>query len=329
MRITNVAIARNYTSNLNKNLGALNNSNVKMAAGGRKFLNMAENPSSGIRAMGIRRSIANLNGYKDNAQHALNVFNGAENTLMQLSDLTKDISTKLTSALNGTNSEDERKIIAGELEKLRDEILLSANGQYAGRYFFGGTNTKSQPFVYDKDTGKLLYNGVDVSTIDKSTHAYLFNDAAYVDIGLGMAMSQGADSQNVITNTAFKNTMVGLDVFGYGNDNIILVIDEIINLLTDPSFDAEEGGKLLNKFLASADSINLQITKIGSDTQYLDFTISRLESENDNLIERQDALEFMDPTELIMELKMQEYVYNAALQMGSRLLQPTIFDFIR
>jgi len=343
MRITNTTIARNYTTNLNRNLGLLNDGNYRVASG-RKFNKMAENTADGVRAMTLRRSLARLDGYLDNAITTKNTFAGAEGNLMKISDLTKDISDRFVIALNGTSGKDERNIIATELERLRDQILSNANGQYSDRYLFGGTNTKTQPFTvqdvttpdpdnpggFITETGVLHYNGVRVDQIDKEgEHAYLFNDAAYVDLGLGFQMRPVPDSQNVKPSSAFKNTLVGLDFLGWGEDNIYNVINEMVTFLRDGGNDAARGGELLDKFRASADNIGVQLTQIGADTAYLDFTISRLEAQSDTMIEQQGHLEFMDPYQAIMEFKMQEYVYNAALQMGSRLLQPSIFNFIR
>ena len=334
MRITNTTIARNYTSNLNRNLSLLNDGNYRVASG-RKFNRMSENTADGVRAMTVRRSLARLEGYLDNAVTAKNTFAGAEKNLLKISDLTKDISDKFIVAINGTSGKVEREIIAKELEELRNQILASANGQHSERYLFGGTNTRTQPFTTQTIEGEpnpvLFYNGVRVDTIVKGDPQfdYLFNDAAYIDLGLGFQMQPAPDSQNVTPSSAFKSTLVGLDFLGWGEDNIYNVINEMITFLRDGGSDSEKGGALLDKFRAAADMVGVELTKLGSDTAYLDFTISRLEAQNDTLIEQQSHLEFIDPYEAIMDFKMQEYVYNAALQMGSRLLQPSIFNFIR
>lgn len=330
MRITNHTMARNYTSNLNRELGRLNKNNLKVATG-RQYMNMYENTSNSVRAMTVRRSIANIDGYMDNAKSAKGLIAGAEKTLGQISDITKSVTDKFTVGISDHCSEGDREIIATELEKLRDQIILCANGQYADRYLFGGTNTQSQPFTVDKDSGELYYNGVKVQDIDKNDpkYAYLFEDASYIDIGIGMTMQSGASSQDVVPNSVFKNTMVGLDFIGSGKDNIYNVINDLVETLRDNVPDKAASGALLDKFKDVAGNLSLQLTKLGSDDNYLDFTISRLENDYDNLVERQDALEFVDQAGAITDLLMQEYVYNAALSMGSRLLQPNIFSFMR
>lgn len=327
MRVTNSSIARNYTANLNRNYARLNEASLKV--GGRSYNTMAENPASAVRAMSIRRSLSMIDGYLDNAKSAQQILAGAEKTLLQISKINQDIQESFTGALNSTNAP-ERDILATHLEKLQSEILSCANGQFSDRYMFGGTNTQTRPFTVD-DTGNLLYNGVNVSTItDRSdpAFAYLFKDASYLDIGLGLTMEGGPGTQKPVENSAYKNSFVGIDFFGYGDNNLYNVIGEMITALRSPNFNADEGGALLDKFKNAANEVNIQMTKLGSDSQYLEFTVSRLEDEVLTLTERQQSLEFADPTTAIMDMKMQEYVYNALLQMGQKLLQPTLFSFI-
>lgn len=328
MRITNASISRNYTNNLNRNLELLNKANMRVMTG-RKYDKMYEDVASGVRAMNIRRSLSLIDGYLDNAEATKHTFAGAEKTLLQIGEINKDIMEGYTNALNATTA-NERDVFATQFEKLREEILSCMNGQFSDRYLFGGTNTQTRPFTVD-DNGKLLYNGVDVTTItDRSdpAFAYLFGDASYVDIGLGLTMEGSPGSQKPVENSALKNSFVGIDFLGFGDNNLYNIIGEMITALRSPDFNAETGGPLLEKFKSAANEVNLQVTRLGSDTQFLDFTISRLKDEALTLDERQQSLEFSDPASLILDFQMQQYIYNAALQMGQRLLQPTLFNFI-
>lgn len=327
MRITNTTIARNYNSNLNRNLGRLTDSMTSVSASGRKIFSMAENTATGVRAMNIRRSLSQIDGYMDNAKNAQSKLDTADKSLETIASMSQNIYARYDYAMNGTNSTDEREIIAKEFEKLRDEILTCSNTQYADRYIFGGTNTMSSPFTTNGD-GELMYNNVRVKDIpgEDGKYAYLLSDAAYVDVGLGMTM-QGS-SQDVVANSALKNTLNGLDFMGYGDNNLYDTINELIDSLREGSFDTAAAGPLLDKIKEMGNNVNLQRTSVGSDLQYLEFTVSRLEDEQTALITRQDSLEFKDSAEAIMEMEMEKYVYNAALQMGAKLLQPTLFDYI-
>lgn len=330
MRVANSTVARNYTTSLNKNLASLVDANYKVA-NGRKFNSMADDTASGVRALGVRRNLAQLSSYMDNAKNAQTKFDAAEKAIGQVANLAQDVFARFNYAINGTNGGTEREIIANEFERIREEILTSANGQYADRYLFGGTNTQSRPFSVNDD-GELMYNGERVKDINRSDptgkHAEILNDAGYVDVGLGLTM-QG-NSNSVVTNSAFKNTINGLDFMGTGENNLYDTVTEIITALRDPNFDSssQKIGDLLDKIRDVGNDVTLVRTKMGADAQYLEFTVTRLDTEEDNLIRRMEDLEFADPSEAIMDFNMRQYVYQAALQMGSKLLQPTIFSFI-
>jgi flagellar hook-associated protein 3 FlgL len=70
------------------------------------------------------------------------------------------------------------------------------------------------------------------------------------------------------------------------------------------------------------------ITEVGSKASYLDFMTSRYETRTLDLQERQVDVEGADPASTIIKYKSQEVAYNAALQMGTKIIQPSIFDFM-
>lgn len=324
MRITNPMVTRNYTKGLHSNRGMLDQYATQIYSG-RKFNKMSEDTAAGVRAMQVRRNISRIDGYIDNVKSSQSYLKAAETTMIQVSSLSHSFSEKFIQGMNGTEGDDERDIIAAELEKLQEELLSLANGRFSDRYMFGGTNTVTQPFTTD-DTGALYYNGVDVTQLQPGDP--LLKDAAYVDLGLGVNFNNNQDSTQVDPNTAYKYTLVGADMLGIGSDNLYLVMGEMVDCLKSSSFDIKEAGNLLTRFQESSANVNIAVTKLGSDDQYLTFTLDRLETEKINLQERQSQLEAADPAEAIMNFKVQEYIYNAALQMGSRILQPNLFSFI-
>ncbi|HHY51839.1 MAG TPA: flagellar hook-associated protein FlgL [Clostridiales bacterium] len=324
MRITNHSVVRNYNKTLDYNRNLLNKYSNQIISG-RKFNTMSEDTASGVRAMQVRRNLSRIEAYLDNAKAAKSQLTSAETTLMQISNLTKSVSEKYIQAINGTNGPQERDIMATELEKLQEELLTLSNARFSDRYLFGGTNTVSAPFTTDNQ-GNLYYNGVDVREL-YAGHP-LMEDSAYMDVGLGILFTDPDDPTQVNPNTAYQHTMVGAQFLGTGPDNLYLVLGEMISSLRSETFDPDKAGSILDRFQAASNNVNVAMTKLGSDSQYLEFTINRLEDEKLNLYERQTQLEAADPEEAIMNFKMQEYVYNAALQMGQRLLQPTLFNFI-
>lgn len=322
MRIANVTIARNYTNTLGSGLSKLSALSEKVYTAA-KFTSMAEDTASGVRAFTLRRNLAKLDTDRDNVKTAMSTFEAAEKSLLQISNMSHNVQELFEEAMNPMQTTD-RNIIANQLEEIRDQFLTIANGQFSDLYMFGGTNTKSdvKPFeLVTTNPPKLLYNGKDVVA-----GAPIAETKAYIDIGLGLTLDGTTGEVN--PNTAFESSISGLESFGYGEDNIILRLTEMINVLRTDGFDAEVGGKYLDNYIESANTVRTQITRLGADYSYLEFNVSRMNELEINLKSRQNDVETVDPAAAIMDFEMQQYVYNAALQMGSRILQPTLFSFL-
>lgn len=327
MRVTNAALSRNYLNGLQRNRALLDKYSNQVT--GQRFTKMSDDPGSAVRAMQVRRNLSRNEGYRENVKSAQSLLAAAESTMMQMNKVNQQISEKFTQAINDTNKGDARQAIIAELKALKGELISLGNSQFAGSYIFGGTNDVSAPFTVD-DSGNLCYNGYEVRSITSGDP--LFDDVSYIEIGQGLTFVDG-QYQKIESTSAYNNAFVGLDFMGHGSENLYLMVDEMITMLENEDDGAlgennDLAGALLDRFLDGSAKTNLAVTKLGADSQFLDFTANRLEEDRLNLIERQESIEFKDSAEAIMDWKMQEYIYNAALQMGSRLLQSTLFDYI-
>ncbi|MDL2232241.1 hypothetical protein LJC63_01500 [Ruminococcaceae bacterium OttesenSCG-928-L11] len=323
MRISNFSMARNYRTNLTKNQYTMYKANEKVQTG-RRFSTMSEDVSSGLRAFQVRRSLAKNETSIDNVRDVQTFYKSAEDSVNHIQQIGQEVAGLYTTALNGTSKEDELNAISKQVTRLQEEILTTLNGQFSDRYMFGGTQITSAPFATNAD-GYLTYKGVVVKDItDKDSDLYkeLFDDPSYIDLGLGLELN--GDKSELVPNTVFDRSLNGLDIIGYGPDNMYDVITDILNSMAGESPDPKHLDRINSAYKDTA----VYLTKLGADVNYLDFTMDRLEADNLNLIARQDALEFIPREEAILDWQMQNYVYNAALSMGSKLLQPSLFSYL-
>lgn len=163
----------------------------------------------------------------------------------------------------------------------------------------------------------------------------LANEKAYVDLGLGLRLnSNGSINEQSVFNTAIP----GLSFMGYGTSdgtssgmpqNLYTQIGEIVKQLKSDSFSMDSIRPYLTAFSNQGNNLLSGITESGSDSSFLSTKKTQLENQSDSITEKDDAVEYIDPAEATMNLKMQEYSYRAALQMGVNLLQPTFLDFMK
>lgn len=329
----------------------LNKLNTQVTTG-RKFMTASENPAGAVKAFHVRRDLSKVEGYQNNIQHAKSALTNAESALMHMQEIMKEANVKILSSINSTKSEEDRKIIATELEHLQEQLLQTLNSNASGVYYFGGSNTDIKPFTVDEITGDLIYNGQNLNQFDALSQVdqdKLTKDSQYVDIGLGV---QFDSSNDIDRRTVFEYSTPGINIVGHGKTNLSYdgnseqVSNNLYNILghlieefnkpdesaspdPDDAYSTERANALLGHFQDNSTRIVTSMTDIGAKTSYLDFMKGRYDSSTLDMQERQMDVEAADPAETIIKFESQKVAYHAALQMGAQIIQPSIFDFIR
>ncbi len=338
MRITNKMITAKYIRSINTISGDLDKLNTQVASG-RAFSKASENTSASVKAFKIIRDLSKAEGYQLNIAHAKSSLTNTESALNHINELIQNAKEKILAAKTGTASADEKIIIATELRSIQDQLLHTLNSNASGVYYLGGTNTDTPPFALDGD-GKLTYNGITLSSIIPADKVRLSRDSMYVDIGLGAkTIADPLDPSKTIVDpgSVFQYSIPGIDVVGSGtctvngkivSNNLYDLLGEIADQF-ESGFDSYETvDELYGRLNTASMEIVYNITKVGSKTSYLDFMTNRYETQTLDLQERQLNVEGADPIKTIIKFKSQEVAYNAALQMGTKIIQPSIFDFM-
>jgi flagellar hook-associated protein 3 FlgL len=287
-------------------------------------------------------------GYQANIEHAQSSLFSTESALSHIEELMQEAKDQILVGNTGTASADERKIVATELRSIQDQLLQTLNSNASGVYYFGGTNTGTKPFTIVGD--KLHYNGralddpsgTGVASANEALIKTMKSDAMYVDIGLGASIIPDPTDPTGTTvdpSTVFKYSIPGISVVGSGeitlSDGTTKVPNNLYDLLGTIAENLESGSytystvdELYGKFSDAAMEIVYNLTEVGSRTSYLDFMTNRFETRTLDLQEQQVNVESADPANTIIKFKTQEVAYNAALQMGTKIIQPSIFDFM-
>lgn len=347
MRITNKMITTKYTRSLSNLSYELDRLNTQVTSG-RKFTTASENPSAAVKAFQIRRDLSRIDGFQDNISHAKSALTNAESALSHIEELIKEANDKILSGINGTKEIGDRTIIATELRNIQDQLLQTLNANASDVYYFGGSNTDTKPFSVD-GSGNLIYNGMNLNSstlnLDATDPMYdaaevalrdsLIKDSMYVDIGLNVQFDVAGQ---VDRRTVFEYSTPGISIVGSGKttvngiempDNLYNLIGEIAKELESGAYSSGKTDQLLGHFQKANQNIIKSITDIGSKTSYLNFMTDRFDSQTLDMQERQMSVEGADPAETIIKFKSQQVAYNAALQMGTQIIQPSIFDFMR
>lgn len=346
MRITHQMISRNYLGRMETNLGNFAKSTDKMSSN-RNFMKSWENVSDAAKALRIRKMIADNDRQLTTVRDAEGRAAVAEEALRGVNELLIRAEDRVVEGLNGTMSPEDRQKIATELSKMQEEVFQIMNTNFGGKYVFAaaGNADGSAPFTR-ADDGELFYQGYAVDGLVKNpangnvamydgaqTPPYQdikWNADNYVDIGYGFRL--GANGR-VDPNTAFKDTYSGASSFGFGFNadgtplNAYSLLGSMVKNLNNN--DVESLGDDLDAIKNSMEYLLTSITEVGTRTRTLEDTGARLEEELVNLYDRTNELEYVDLSREIINNKSFETSWQVTLQMGSRLIPPSIFDFIR
>ena len=346
-RITNNITVRNYLKGMRSNLSNLSKSNEKLTTQ-RSFNKASEDVAGSARALRVRKLLSDNERNISDADSLTSRLDTAESNLRALSDVYQRMNDLITHGMNDTMSNQDRQILANEVTNLRDQALSISNSKYGNQYLFSsaGNADNSAPFTVGSDN-LLYYNGnstpvdklvtdangkVAVDNGDGTTTEINYNGTNYLDIGLGLSVSGSGASIQLDTRTAVQSSLSGLDVFGYGT-NANGVPNNFYGLFNNIAEHLSAGNKSalgedLSALTASHDNLLIAIADIGNNVSFIDNVSTQLENDRVSLQELQNSVESIDLSKEIMYNKEFEMAWTVTLQLGSKILPKTIFDFL-
>jgi len=127
-------------------------------ATGKKTVTAKDDPVGAGAAVGLDRSLAELERFGLNSTNVGNRLGMQENVLTQAGDTMLRINELAVQANTDTLTDDDRRSIAAELRTLRDHLISLANSSDGtGRYLFAGAADDAAPFA--RVAGGVAYHG--------------------------------------------------------------------------------------------------------------------------------------------------------------------------
>jgi len=301
VRVTQGLMVQRTLNNLNYHLRRLARLQNELATG-LKVNTPSDDPIAARRAVNTRTSIQKNEQYIRNIE-SVGLGLTATDTSIQttLQGLQRALELSVQGA-NGTNSQTQLDSIASEINQLLEEVVVQANQQASGRYIFGGTRTLNPPFVAARDAeGDIIavsYEGNDERT--------------------SIAISDGI---TVNVNEP------GSDVFLPRQDVFQVLIDIRDSLRAGDQASIQN--VLLEELDTSMDQLLISMARVGAVQNRLERSSANIEEFN---IELQTLLSDTidaDYAETIINLNAQSNAFQAALNAGARVIQPSLLDFVR
>ncbi len=338
MRISDRQTARNFLKYLDNAKSNLSDTNLRIASGAR-FTKISDDVSAGTKALRASVEKAKTQEYLGNVKAVGEQLSTTEDALSAINDILANAHTKVLSALNGPSSDSGREALSNLIGSLRDEVVQFANTKYNDKFVLGGTSAAVPPFSVNAG-GKLLYNGIDVDSIERDNAGFFYMDGldrkdipmdgdSYVDIGLGIKLVNGKAQ----TGTAMKTSYSGLEILGFGTDadgktnNIYNILDQLKDSITNA--DSDTMGAYDTKLLNATTLFRGHLTDIGAKTSFLDTIEKRINTKLDNYDSQTKRLVGINDAEEATSQTMNDYVLKAVLSMGADIIPVSLMDFLR
>ena len=168
MRITNKIMQRNNLANINTNKIYQDKLSTQMSTQ-KKINRPSDDPVVAIRA--LRSSVTEITQYySKNIPDAESWLDVTEDALKNMSAIVTNMIEQCTKGSNGDLTSSDRQIILEQLKSLGEEVYITGDADYAGRYVFTGYRTDtSLSFTEDTTIPYEITEQLDQGAIDMLT----------------------------------------------------------------------------------------------------------------------------------------------------------------
>ncbi len=201
LRVTQRQMYTNFTSNMNKNLSELMESNLQSSSQ-LKINRPSDDPVGAGRVISYRASISRLSINQQSCQSAYGWLSTADGVLAEsgsVQTLLNRIKTLAQQGSSGTYDAANREQISYELRETFNQLINLANTSYEGKHIFAGHKTDIAPFVA----------GLGVTSNNDTFNTAVDGAGSY------MVAQGGSKSTVLIQFTGTPGTPVSLDTAAY------------------------------------------------------------------------------------------------------------------
>lgn len=294
MRVTQSMLSNNMLRNLSNSYAKMGKVQNQIETG-KKVNRPSDDPVVAMKGIGYRTELNKVEQFQRNIGEVNNWLDTSDDTLDKVGSAMQRANELVIQASNGTTTLDDRKKIDSELQQLRQHIQNLANTQVGEKYIFSGTKTTTAPF-------------------DTTANSYV----------------------DPITNPALTKS-VDIEVFDgitlKVNTTPIKLFQEMDKMFQDISTDINASVTDLSTHITTIntnlDKLLITRADIGARQNRVELMENRLASQEIIATKRMSENEDIDYEKTITDMITQESIHNAALSVGSKIIQSTLVDFMR
>ncbi len=291
MRVTGNMLVNNLKQDLSYNLRRLQKIE-KQITNGKKINKPSDDPIGLVDCIRLTSRLEENRLYQGNVKDAKSLLSTTDEALGTLGNALNSVYELTIQGANSTLSEEDLLTIKDEVDQIIEEVKVIANTTFGDKYIFGGTNTTQPP--YD---GTTPWN----DNVDPINY----------EISRGIVIPVNITAQEVFKEKGLLESLQNIsqhladgDVTSLGGSDLADLQENIEQVLTCRS-------------------------QTGARVNRLDLTMTRLEEQEINFETLLSDVQGVDIAEAAVKLQVQQDVYNSALAVGARIIQPSLIDYLK
>lgn len=290
MRVTQSMLTDTLLRNLERNANRLDQIQGQISSG-QRISQLSDDPIGMAAVLRLDSTKAQQDQFVKNIDDGRSWLDASDQALGSIGDALSRARELALQAANGTLAPGDLNAIASELKQLIDHAVETGNAQVAGQYIFAGQKTRTAPF--DASTTPPTYQGDNGDIL------------RMIDAGVTVPV-------NVTGDSAIQPALNALT--------------QVYNAVVANDPTAIRAG------IDAVDAANTTLlaarTDIGARENRLDAQRQRLTALQTTVAKLRSDVQDVDMAEAITDYSTQLNVYQAALQVGAKIIQPSLIDYL-
>jgi len=319
MRITHGVMVSGFLGDMNTNLNSLNKIQKQLNTG-KEFSKPSDDPFKVARSMQMYSEINANKQYNTNIKDTINWMDTTDTALSNGTKCLQRIRELMVSAGNAAYGSSELTAIEEEINERVAEFGQILNTSFDGKYIFGGKDGASKPVEVNLD-GVTGENSISISGKED-----IINKSIKVEISSGVTVDYNVNAVEVLKFKDKDGNSVDKD--GKPEMDVMKFFDDLLNNLSDVNGKSKVVGENLDQIDKVINNMLSVSAKVGTVQNRMESAKELNTAQNENLTEILSGNEDIDFMEKSMEMAVARTIYVASLQTSSKVLQPSILDFL-
>ncbi|WP_188206711.1 flagellar hook-associated protein FlgL [Alkalibacillus aidingensis] len=314
MRVTQGMMNNNMINNLRQNYSNMDKYMEQLSTG-KKINRPSDDPVVAMKGVDYRSELSKVKQFERNMSEVRSWMDSSDEAMNEAGQGLNRVRELMIQAKNGTYEENQRENMASEVEEIKNHLIELSNTKVNNKYIFNGTNTTEKRFDVDNEGEVQVLNDEGEWVAYDGNEDVLNNEDVMIEVSDGVELKANINPENAFSAELF--------------DDLDGVVDSLRNDGIPEDEEVEVFGEYLDRMDDHLQSLVNERADLGARMNRADLIESRLSQQEVTTSQLMSDNEDAHMEEVIMNLQLQENVHRATLGAGSRIIQPTLMDFLR